>query len=91
MSWITVLNTCSSVDLTDGPDISKAPGRKGLNHFDDWTDEENLQPLNLVYEATPLDNISLIITEYGLLPPTSVPGILPPTSVPVIVREYCRY
>lgn len=61
----------------DGPDIiSKAPGRKGLNHFDDWTDEENLQPLNLVYEATPYYNISLIITEYGLLPPTSVPGIV---------------
>lgn len=32
--------------------------------------------LNLVYDAMPIDFITLIVTEFGLIPPTSVPVIL---------------
>ncbi|XP_042438239.1 translation initiation factor eIF-2B subunit delta-like [Zingiber officinale] len=42
-------------------------------------DNDNLQLLNLNYDATPSDYVSMIITDYGMLPPT---------SVPVIMREY---
>ncbi|KAK1325776.1 hypothetical protein QJS10_CPA01g01365 [Acorus calamus] len=61
--------------------ISKVPGRKDLNYLDNWSDDENLQLLNLTYDATPSDYVSMIITDYGMVPPT---------SVPVIVREYRR-
>ncbi|KAJ0047601.1 hypothetical protein Pint_16396 [Pistacia integerrima] len=33
------------------------------------------------YDATPSDYVSMIVTDYGMIPPT---------SVPVIVREYRR-
>lgn len=35
-----------------------------------------LSVLNLVYDVTPIDFITLIVTEFGLIPPTSVPVIL---------------
>ena len=35
--------------------------------------------LNLIYDAMPADFVTLIVTEFGLIPPT---------SVPVILREY---
>lgn len=39
----------------------------------------NLSLLNIVYDTTPADFITVIITEVGALPPT---------SVPVVLREY---
>jgi len=56
----------------------KVPG-KADDHLKNWADNANLQLLNLTYDATPHDYVSMIITDYGMLPPT---------SVPVIVREY---
>lgn len=35
--------------------------------------------LNLVYDAMPCDYVTLIVTEVGAIPPT---------SVPVVLREY---
>jgi len=35
--------------------------------------------LNLVYDAMPQDYVTLVVTEFGAIPPT---------SVPVILREY---
>ncbi|XAR51268.1 hypothetical protein NMG60_11005849 [Bertholletia excelsa] len=59
--------------------IAKVPGRMDVSYLDDCANKENLQVLNLLYDATPSDYISMIITDYGMVPPT---------SVPVIVREY---
>ncbi|CAL5372117.1 hypothetical protein CsSME_00006588 [Camellia sinensis var. sinensis] len=73
------LDSICSNELGDPDDISKVPGRMDMNYLDNWTSKENLQLLNLVYDATPSDYISMIITDYGMVPPT---------SVPVIVREY---
>ena len=39
----------------------------------------SLSMLNIVYDTTPADYISVVITEVGALPPT---------SVPVVLREY---
>ena len=41
--------------------------------------ESHLSLLNIVYDTTPADFITVIITEVGALPPT---------SVPVVLREY---
>jgi len=45
----------------------------------DWRDVKDMKLLNLVYDLTPADLITLVITELGHLPPT---------SVPVVIREY---
>ncbi|CAE6048471.1 unnamed protein product [Arabidopsis arenosa] len=70
---------CSSNELGDPNAISKVHGREDINYFDGLTNNANLKFLNLMYDATPSDYISMIITDYGMVPPT---------SVPVIVREY---
>jgi translation initiation factor eIF-2B subunit delta len=44
----------------------------------DWKNKDHLKLLNLVYDLTPMDFISMVVTEVG---------IIPPTSVPVIIRE----
>ncbi|KAL8231786.1 hypothetical protein R6Q57_001564 [Mikania cordata] len=66
-------------ELGDADAISKVHGREEVNHLKDIAANENLQLLNLTYDLTPSDYISMIITDYGMIPPT---------SVPVIVREF---
>lgn len=44
-----------------------------------WRDNANLQLLALRFDLTPIDLIDAVVTEVGLIPPT---------SVPVIVREF---
>lgn len=39
----------------------------------------NLKILNLLYDLTPARYVSMVVTEIGLIPPT---------SVPVVIREY---
>ncbi|KAL6587609.1 hypothetical protein OROMI_000587 [Orobanche minor] len=72
---------CSHIIPGDPDVVSSVPGRKEINSLDGWANSETLRPLNLIYDATPSDFISMIITDYGMIPPT---------SVPVIVREYSR-
>jgi len=45
----------------------------------DWRNNEHLKLLNLVYDVTPSTFITMVVTEVGMIPPT---------SVPVILREY---
>ncbi|XP_078429150.1 nagB/RpiA/CoA transferase-like superfamily protein [Wolffia australiana] len=68
-------------ELGDPEVISKVPGRPEVNHLDRWAEHENLHLLNLTYDTMPSDYISMIITDYGMVPAT---------SVPVIIREYRR-
>ncbi|XP_015883076.3 uncharacterized protein LOC107418895 [Ziziphus jujuba] len=75
------LDSICSNELGDPDAIAKVPGRADVNYLDTLTKKENLQLLNLMYDATPADYISMIVTDYGMIPPT---------SVPVIVREYRR-
>ncbi|XP_038679842.1 probable translation initiation factor eIF-2B subunit delta [Tripterygium wilfordii] len=76
-----LLDSICSNELGDPDAIAKIHGRTDVNYLDDLSNTENLQLLNLLYDASPSDYISLIITDYGMIPPT---------SVPVIVREYNR-
>ncbi|CAJ1837585.1 unnamed protein product [Sphenostylis stenocarpa] len=71
---------CSN-ELGNPDIISTVQSREDVNHLEAWANTENLQLLNLIYDATPSDYVSMIITDYGMVPPT---------SVPVIVREYSR-
>ncbi|GFQ06577.1 translation initiation factor eif-2b subunit delta [Phtheirospermum japonicum] len=75
------LDSICSNELGDPDMVARVSGRKEINYLDGWANSETLRPLNLIYDATPSDYISMIITDYGMIPPT---------SVPVIVREYNR-
>jgi translation initiation factor eIF-2B subunit delta len=41
-----------------------------------WREINTLHLLNLVYDVTPPDFISMVITEVGMIPCTSVPVVL---------------
>ncbi|KAL3723497.1 hypothetical protein ACJRO7_035646 [Eucalyptus globulus] len=75
------LDSICSNELGDPDVIAKVPGREESIGWDSLPNSGNLQLLNLIYDATPSDYVSMIITDYGMVPPT---------SVPVIVREYRR-
>lgn len=47
----------------------------GFKSLRDWKDIPNLQILNLMYDITPADYISIVVTEYGSLPPSSIPVV----------------
>lgn len=42
----------------------------------DWRDNKNIMLLNLNYDLTPAEFVSVLVTEVGMIPPTSVPAIL---------------
>ena len=41
-----------------------------------WKDQPNLKLLNLMYDLTPSDFVTGIVTEVGILPPSSVAVLL---------------
>ncbi|KIV99480.1 uncharacterized protein PV09_08900 [Verruconis gallopava] len=57
--------TAQSLDLLpEGTDVKE------------WEENPNLQILNLMYDVTPAEYVTAIYTEYGVLPPSSVPAVL---------------
>nr|KYP55837.1 Translation initiation factor eIF-2B subunit delta [Cajanus cajan] len=70
------LDSICSNELGDPGAVAVVPGRMDINYLDNWTSQENLQLLNLYYDATPSDYVSAIVTDHGIIPPTSVPVIL---------------
>ncbi|XP_027189595.1 uncharacterized protein [Cicer arietinum] len=74
-----LLDSICCNEIGDPGDVATVPGRMDVNYLDNWTTEKNLQLLNLMYDVTPSDYVSVIVTDHGMIPST---------SVPVIVREY---
>ncbi|KAM6569322.1 hypothetical protein CsatB_017307 [Cannabis sativa] len=70
------LDSICSNELGDSDAIAVVPGRKDVNYLEHLANKENLQLLNLLYDATPSEYISLIVTDDGMIPPTSVPVIV---------------
>jgi translation initiation factor eIF-2B subunit delta len=42
----------------------------------DWRDIPRLKLLNLMYDATPMRYLTMVVTEVGVIPPTSVPAVI---------------
>ncbi|ESQ30610.1 hypothetical protein EUTSA_v10011298mg [Eutrema salsugineum] len=76
-----LLDSICSNELGDPDAIANIPSRAKAKHLKTMDNNKNLQFLNLMYDSTPSEYISMIITDYGMIPPT---------SIPVIVREYRR-
>ncbi|KAL8730373.1 MAG: hypothetical protein Q9166_004138 [cf. Caloplaca sp. 2 TL-2023] len=90
-SDIPVIVLCESVKFTDKVALDSiainelAPSHelgffgtlldKGEGSADDWRNAPNLLGLNLMYDLTPAEYIHMVITEYGSLPPSSVPVV----------------
>uniref|UniRef100_A0AAV1TTL8 Translation initiation factor eIF2B subunit delta n=1 Tax=Peronospora matthiolae TaxID=2874970 RepID=A0AAV1TTL8_9STRA len=65
-----------------GGDTDDASSSSSSGHIlSDWRDLADLKLLNLVYDVTPIDYVSMVVTELGMIPPTSIPAVL---------REYSR-
>ena len=85
---VPVIVCCESVKLTERVALDSfvhneiAPAEEliiqGRNPspLSKWEDVPNLQLLNLMYDLTPAEYISMVITEYGIIPPSSVPVII---------------
>lgn len=84
---IPVIVCCESVKFTDRvaldsivtnevapPDELLIQG-SGSTELSKWEETPNLQILNLMYDLTPAEYINMVITEYGGLPPSSVPVV----------------
>ncbi len=63
------------LDPTGDPDDLVPLGTRG-RILDSWTDTSSLSLLNLTYDVTSADLVTMVITELGLLPCTSVPVVL---------------
>jgi translation initiation factor eIF-2B subunit delta len=61
------LDSICANELGDPDVILKVPGKADLGHLKNLADNENLQLLNLTYDATPSDYVSMIITDYGMV------------------------
>ena len=84
---LPVIVCCESVKFSDRSDLDSfahneiAPPEelivqgKTSSPLCQWEEVPNLQLLNLMYDLTPAEYISMIITEYGPIPPSSVPVI----------------
>ncbi|KAF4318774.1 hypothetical protein BBO99_00007051 [Phytophthora kernoviae] len=67
---------------TGGSSSGDASSTTSSGHvLSDWRDLADLKLLNLVYDVTPIDYVSMVVTELGMIPPTSIPAVL---------REYSR-
>mmetsp|Transcript_10881 Transcript_10881/g.14182 ORF Transcript_10881/g.14182 Transcript_10881/m.14182 type:complete len:481 (+) Transcript_10881:253-1695(+) len=76
------LDAITNNELGDPDDLilptSWVLGKMERSCLSDWRDIPSMKLLNLVYDLTSIDHVTMIITEVGMIPAT---------SVPVIVRE----
>ncbi len=50
-------------------------GRKKRYGLEGWTEQPNLQLLNLMYDVTPAEYLDMVITELGSIPPSAVSAV----------------
>lgn len=84
---IPVIVCCESIKFTDRVALDSivmnevAPPDElilqgdSASHLAKWREVPNLQLLNLMFDLTPAQYITMVITEYGSLPPSSVPVV----------------
>ena len=69
------LDSICANELAD-PDQLVSTGGDGEPALSDWRDQQSLKLLNLMYDLTPAKYVSLVVTEVGMTPPTSVPVLI---------------
>lgn len=64
------------VDIGDPRDLLGSAESERNDILTAWKDIHGCNILNLVYDVTPPELISMVITELGMIPCTSVPVVL---------------
>lgn len=59
-------------EADDEDDLAK---RKQAGLLEGWTEQPNLQLLNLMYDVTPTEYLDMVITELGSIPPSAVSAV----------------
>ena len=84
---VPVIICCESIKFTDKialdsivtnevtPPCELLIQGNGATSLTSFKDSPNLQLLNLMYDVTPREFITMVITEFGSLPPSSVPAV----------------
>ncbi|VEN40228.1 unnamed protein product [Callosobruchus maculatus] len=63
-------------EIGDPDLLSKTPGTEDPSPLSKWKENNKLTPLNLLYDVTPPDFVTAVVTEIAILPCTSVPVVL---------------
>lgn len=76
----TQLDSITNNELGDPGEVVAVSGRPEICFLNGYEEgAPRLRVLNLLYDCTPAEYVTMIVTEVGMLPPT---------SVPVVLREY---
>lgn len=73
------LDSITHNELGDPDALASVAGRPDVTAAAGWQEQPRLGLLNLKFDAMPAEYVTMIVTEFGMIPPT---------SVPVILREY---
>jgi len=76
------LDSITHNELGDPHALASVGGHPGISALQGWQDSPRLGLLNLKYDAMPAEYVTMVVTEFGMIPPT---------SVPVILREYQQF
>ncbi|CAH1957273.1 unnamed protein product [Acanthoscelides obtectus] len=63
-------------EIGDPDLLSKIPNTEDPSPLSKWKENNKLTPLNLLYDVTPPDFVTAVVTEIAILPCTSVPVVL---------------
>eukprot|EP00884_Botryococcus_braunii_P018878 jgi/Botrbrau1/5674/Bobra.0071s0015.2 len=74
-----LLDSITSNELGNPEAVANVEARADITALKNWEEQSNLGLLNFTYDAMPAEYVTVIVTECGAIPPT---------SVPVILREY---
>ncbi|GIL72235.1 hypothetical protein Vretifemale_2614 [Volvox reticuliferus] len=70
------LDSITHNELGDPEALAVVPGKPEVNALEGWSDHPRLRLLNLKYDVMPAEYVTMVVTEFGMVPPTSVPVIL---------------
>lgn len=70
------LDAITHNEVMDQEQLAKVQDRPDVPALEGWREEPKVQLLNLAYDLTPADVVSVVVTEMGAVPPSSVAVIL---------------
>ncbi len=74
--FILTFYTLCNLTQGDPDDLIPDQHATGSETLHNWRQLDSLNLLNLIYDVTPSDFVSMVITEIGMIPCTSVPVVL---------------
>ncbi|EFJ52442.1 eukaryotic translation initiation factor 2B delta, partial [Volvox carteri f. nagariensis] len=70
------LDSITHNELGDPEALAVVSGKPEVTALEGWSEHPRLRLLNLKYDLMPAEYVTMVVTEFGMVPPTSVPVIL---------------